>query len=96
MDDLIDRARPVMERYATPTQRVKFFGSITGRNLRRDRYVVSDETLGWSQAALAASRELGTVGLDLGGIGAALSSWSAFPTFGAGSSMKQKPTWKPL
>jgi class 3 adenylate cyclase len=55
MAEVAERARPVVERYGTPAQRARFYNSLAQRDCRRDRYVLSDETVAYSQAALAAS-----------------------------------------
>jgi tetratricopeptide (TPR) repeat protein len=55
----IERVRPVLEQYGTPTQRATFFMGLTRLGWRRDRYQLTEETLQYSQAALAASQESG-------------------------------------
>ncbi len=55
----IEKVRPVVEQYGTPTQRATFFMGLTRLGWRRDRYMISEETLHYSQAALAASQESG-------------------------------------
>jgi tetratricopeptide (TPR) repeat protein len=59
MTDLAQKIRPVVEQYGTPTTRVKFFDCLVARNNRRDRYVVSEETVAYARAQLAAKQELG-------------------------------------
>lgn len=56
MNALVEKARTVVENHGTPGQRARFSGSLGLAGLRRDRYVVSDETLSHVTAALAASR----------------------------------------
>jgi len=55
MDALIGMLRPIIDRYGTPSQRVRFFQSQLQLNLRRDRYVVTEETLGFARAAVMAA-----------------------------------------
>jgi eukaryotic-like serine/threonine-protein kinase len=56
---LLAATRPVIERYASPAQRARFFNRLTGIGYQRDRYVISDETLAHSRASLAAAEESG-------------------------------------
>jgi DNA-binding SARP family transcriptional activator/Tfp pilus assembly protein PilF len=49
--------RSVVEQHGTPTQCVNFFLALASMNHRRDRYVVSQETLDLCQIALAISQE---------------------------------------
>jgi DNA-binding SARP family transcriptional activator/predicted ATPase len=63
------RIRSLVEQYGTPTQGVNFFLALGGMNNRRDRYVVSEETLELCQIALAMSQE----GENLGDI-----AWARF------------------
>ena len=51
--ELIERVRPFVEAHGTAEQRMSFFLSLAGRSLRRDRYLVSDETLEFARAAYA-------------------------------------------
>jgi serine/threonine protein kinase len=55
----IEKVRPVVEQYGTPTQRSTFFIGLARLAWRRDRYRIPEETLQYSQAALAASQESG-------------------------------------
>ena len=59
MASLVDRIRPVIEEHGAPGQRSKFFRSVVLMAWRRDRFVVSDETLSFVKAAVAAARESG-------------------------------------
>jgi tetratricopeptide (TPR) repeat protein len=59
MAALVRQVRPVLERHGTPAQRSDFFGSLLFMASRRDRYVISDETLGYGRARLAAAEEMG-------------------------------------
>ncbi|MGQ0668365.1 MAG: ATP-binding protein, partial [Actinomycetota bacterium] len=56
--DLIKRVRPIVER-GSPEQRAGFYGALLTYCLRRDRYVVSDEALGYARANLAAAEQVG-------------------------------------
>jgi hypothetical protein len=58
INTLIERARPVVERYGTPSQRAGFFKALTGMNLRRYRYLVPDETLEYLHAYMAAQQDV--------------------------------------
>ena len=55
----VDRALPVAEQHGTPIQRTWFTGAIIGIAMRRDRYVISDETLAKAQVAKAEYEESG-------------------------------------
>ncbi len=55
--ELIEQTRPVVERYGTREQRATFFQSLLMMNLRRERYVVSKETLEYARLSLAARLE---------------------------------------
>src|SRR5207248_3744544 len=59
MNDLIEKMQPVVESYGTPAQSATFFIAAAIRNFRRDRYVISEETLAYADAALAASQQSG-------------------------------------
>ena len=59
MAALVRQVRPVLERHGTPAQRSDFFGTLLFMASRRDRYVISDETLGYGRARLAAAEEMG-------------------------------------
>ena len=50
---LIDRVRPFVEAHGSARQRMSFFLSLLGWSVRRDRYLVTDETLEFAQAAYA-------------------------------------------
>jgi class 3 adenylate cyclase/tetratricopeptide (TPR) repeat protein len=58
---LTEEVQPVLERYGAPGQRVEVFGLVGITNVRRERYVISDETLGYAQAALRAALEAGNL-----------------------------------
>lgn len=54
MDVIVDKLRPVVEAYGTLSQRVRFFENQQLVNMRRDRYVVTEETLRHAHSALEA------------------------------------------
>jgi DNA-binding SARP family transcriptional activator/tetratricopeptide (TPR) repeat protein len=54
---LADQVRPIVEQHGTPIQCISFFLSSASMYSRRDRYVVSAETLAFCQTALAISLE---------------------------------------
>jgi DNA-binding SARP family transcriptional activator/tetratricopeptide (TPR) repeat protein len=54
---LADQVRPIVELYGTPTQCISFFLSSASMYSRRDRYVLSGETLAFCQTALAIAQE---------------------------------------
>jgi len=57
MADLAAQVRPAVEQHGTPNQCISFFLSLASMHGRRDRYVVSEETLDLCQTALAISQE---------------------------------------
>ena len=59
MTELVGKTRPIVEQYGTPAQRAEFFMALMGLSLRRDGYVVSEETLGYGRSALSTSQETG-------------------------------------
>jgi tetratricopeptide (TPR) repeat protein len=58
--ELVEKTRPVVERYGTRAQRATFFQNLYLMSLRRDRFVVLEETLGYARSALAARQESGS------------------------------------
>ncbi|MCI0576360.1 MAG: tetratricopeptide repeat protein [Chloroflexi bacterium] len=56
---LAERTRPLVERYATPALRARFYDALAGMLTKRDRYVFSEEILDIIQAGLAAAEESG-------------------------------------
>ena len=54
--------RPVVESVGTPRQRGAFFNAVLLMDLRRTRYVISEEMLGYGRAYVAAQREIGDPG----------------------------------
>jgi class 3 adenylate cyclase/tetratricopeptide (TPR) repeat protein len=57
MAGVAEEIGPVVARYGTAVQRATFHGHLARTNVRRERYVISDETLAHAQAARAASLE---------------------------------------
>ncbi len=55
--ELVKKTRSVVERYGTRAQRATFFQNLYLMNLRRERYVTSEETLGYARSSLAAGEE---------------------------------------
>lgn len=60
--ECIEKVRPAIEKYGTPLQQSGFYGCIIMLALRRDRYVISDETLKYSQMCLAFAHTAGKLG----------------------------------
>jgi hypothetical protein len=56
---LIERAKPALERHGTPLQRTWFSASHLGGIMRRERYVISDEILTGFRVTVATSQEAG-------------------------------------
>ena len=50
---LIERVRPFVEAHGSAEQRMSFFLSLFGWSIRRDRYLVTDQTLEFARAAYA-------------------------------------------
>jgi tetratricopeptide (TPR) repeat protein len=61
MADLAEKAQPAVEQYGTPALRSKFFQGLNLLGLRRDRYVISEETMAHARASLEAIRESGNL-----------------------------------
>ena len=59
MTEFVGKTRPIVEQYGTSAQRAEFFMSIMDLFFRRDRYVVSEETLSYARSALSTSQETG-------------------------------------
>lgn len=57
MEPLIAELQPVVHGQATALQRARFLGTLWMRNLRRDRYVASEETIAIARSALSAAAE---------------------------------------
>jgi class 3 adenylate cyclase len=62
MARLVDTVKPVVERVGTPRQRGAFFNAVLLMELRRGRYVVSEELLGYGRAYVDAQSEVGDPG----------------------------------
>jgi DNA-binding SARP family transcriptional activator/predicted negative regulator of RcsB-dependent stress response len=56
------KMRSLVEQHGTPAQRISFLLCLASMNHRRDRYVVSEETLALCQTALSIGQELEDVG----------------------------------
>ena len=57
--ELTEKARPIVQEYATPTERGDFYQRLVHMALRQNRYVISDETLANAQAAVGAAQDSG-------------------------------------
>jgi tetratricopeptide (TPR) repeat protein len=55
--ELVEKVRPVVEKHGTPLQRVGFFLTLILANNRRDRFIVSEQTLAYSRAYVEAAQE---------------------------------------
>lgn len=61
--NLLEKVRPVVETYGSPAQMVSFYTSNSRRNFRRDRYIISEESLTYAEAALRAGQKSGNASL---------------------------------
>jgi tetratricopeptide (TPR) repeat protein len=59
--ELVEKMQPVVEHYGTPLQRVYFFLVLVLASNRRNRFVVSQQTLAYSRAYLEAAQESGSL-----------------------------------
>jgi DNA-binding SARP family transcriptional activator/Tfp pilus assembly protein PilF len=59
LTELIEKTRPIVEQYGTSVQRADFFQCMMSLCYRRDRYVVSEETLSYGRSALSTIQETG-------------------------------------
>ncbi len=59
MEELAARAQPAAERYGTPVQRAWFASPSVTMAMRRDRYLISDETLVSARTALSEIQKTG-------------------------------------
>jgi DNA-binding SARP family transcriptional activator len=59
MSALLESVRPVIETHGTLSQRIDFYGSLVQFNLRRNLYVISEETMGYCRAGLEAAQRTG-------------------------------------
>ena len=57
MEVVINAIRPLIESHATPTQRARFFQTQLLLHFRRDRYFISEETLGFALASVRACKD---------------------------------------
>jgi eukaryotic-like serine/threonine-protein kinase len=65
MDALIQLLDPLMQAEASPLQRAEYYHARASRNLRRDRYVIREQTLQFSRMYLNAAEEMGDYGQKL-------------------------------
>ncbi|HKO92606.1 MAG TPA: AAA family ATPase, partial [Polyangiaceae bacterium] len=65
MDALIQVLEPLMQAEASPLQRAQYYSARSKRNLRRDRYVIREETLQFARLCLNASEQTGDHGRKL-------------------------------
>jgi len=61
LTELVEKVRPVVEQHGTPVQRVRFFLELVVVNNRRDRFIVSEQTLAYSRAYLEGAQESGSL-----------------------------------
>jgi tetratricopeptide (TPR) repeat protein len=54
---LVEKTRPIVERFGTPAQRAGFFKGLMLLHFRRDRYMISPESLSYAQRCLEAQRQ---------------------------------------
>jgi tetratricopeptide (TPR) repeat protein len=59
MTAVIEKAQPIVEQHGTPEQRVQFLLAVVARDAARDRYVITEKTVSYCRAALAAVRQTG-------------------------------------
>lgn len=59
MEAILETLRPLIESDATPLQQARFFEGRMLFNFRRDRYLITEETLGFARAAVEACRQGG-------------------------------------
>ena len=57
--EIAEKARPAVEQYGTPDLRSRFFQGLVIMAQRRDRYVISEETMAYAHAALESIRKSG-------------------------------------
>jgi len=57
MVELAHKAQPIVEQYGTPTQRARYFDSLTLIELKRERYLISEQAISYALAAVSASKE---------------------------------------
>jgi hypothetical protein len=61
MEQLIAQIRPIVGQHASPVQRGQFYQAVVTAAYRRDRFVVSDQTLQAAKASVDAYRETGAL-----------------------------------
>src|SRR6266700_4075765 len=59
MTAVIEKAQPIVEQHGTPEQRVQFLLAVIARDAARDRYVITEKTVSYCRAALAAAQQAG-------------------------------------
>ena len=59
---LVERVRPVVEARAAPTERAQFFQALVQLGMRRERYLLSADTVRDARACLSAREALGEAG----------------------------------
>jgi DNA-binding SARP family transcriptional activator/predicted ATPase len=59
--EMVEEVQPGVEQYGTSAQRMHFFMCLVQMQLRRDRFVASEETLAYGQACLEAVQESGNL-----------------------------------
>jgi tetratricopeptide (TPR) repeat protein len=57
LTDLAEKARPIIERYGTAMQRSRFYSSLSQAGFRRERWVISNETLALAMESYKAWQE---------------------------------------
>ncbi|HEX9118311.1 MAG TPA: AAA family ATPase, partial [Anaerolineae bacterium] len=57
---VVDQLRPALEGHGTPLQRATFLHTLIELNQRRERFQISDETLGYARALYATGRKFGS------------------------------------
>jgi len=60
---LVEQTQPVLQQYGTPVLRFYFYDSLISVDERRNRYVISEDVLGYARAMLAAAQESGELRL---------------------------------
>ena len=60
LDALVERMRPIVERWGSPGERAGFYGGLVMAELRRYRYVIPAEVVDHARLHLEASREVGS------------------------------------
>jgi eukaryotic-like serine/threonine-protein kinase len=63
MNELVDRLKPIVEAHGSFAQQIRFLQARFQLNLRRDRYVITEETLGYARMARFACQGSGAAQL---------------------------------